>query len=452
MWTTRGGRARRLRNFSPCQPRRSLAACRASAALPLLLAAWAGPATAAGTTERVSVGPGGIEANDGSFEPVISAGGRYVAFTSHASNLVTGDTNGETDVFLRDRQAGTTELISLGPDGSRGNGSSVEPAITAGGRYVAFSSLATNWVGGAGEDFQNIFVHDRLRGRTQRVSIAPGGVRPNGASDAPRISPGGRYVIFDSFASNLVPGDTNGMWDVFLCDRQTGRIERVGLGNGGGQANSSTFGGAVSADGRFVAFYSDATNLVPGDTNAVRDVFVRDRLTRRTERISLGPQGRQGNEDSVAVDSMSADGSKVAFLSFATNLAPGITQEFLKAFVRDRSTGHTLPVAVAPDGRPGNEASGHAVLAPDGRFVAFVAEADNLVPGDRNAVGDAFVRDLTLGRTYLMSLAASGAQSPNGAIEVAPASGGRIVAFSSFSPNLVQGDRNGEEDIFVRTR
>ena len=378
--------------------------------LAFLLAGWAG-AVNAGTTERISVGPAGAEANGPSLNPVISAGGRYVAFWSDASNLVAGDTNGRSDIFVRDRQAGATELISLGPDGSQGNSESESPAISASGRFVAFSSLSDNWVGGPGSDFSNVFVRDRLRLRTQRVSIGLAGARPDNGSDHPRVSPGGRYVVFDSAASNLIAGDRNGFTDVFLFDRQTGRTERVSLTAGGGEANGTSVSGAVSSDGRFVAFASRASNLVPGDTNGSGDVFVRDRLTGRTERISVGPGGVQGNRDSDEVASMSVDGSRIAFVSKATNLAPGFTRGSSKAFVRDRSTGHTVPVASTPTGGAANGSSYYAVIALDGRFVAFTSGADNLVPGDRNHAEDNFVRDLQQGRTDLVSLAANGAQA-----------------------------------------
>jgi len=170
------------------------------------------------------------------------------------------------------------------------------------------------------------------QGTTERVSLGPNSVQGNDSSWGAALSADGRFVAF-SAASNLVPGD-----DVFVRDRRTGTIERVSVSTGGGQSNGNSYFPALSADGRFVAFDSEASNLVPGDTNGISDVFLRDRLMGTTERVSVGPNGVQGNEESDE-PALSADGRFVAFGSWASNLVPGDTKDWHDVFVHDRQAG-----------------------------------------------------------------------------------------------------------------
>jgi Tol biopolymer transport system component len=235
------------------------------------------PAWAQGTTERVSLGPGGAQGNGDSAFPAISPGGRFVAFQSEANDLVAGDTNGSRDVFVRDRQMGTTRRVSVGQGGVQGDYSSYGPAISADGRFVAFRSSASNLVPSDTNGSPDVFVRDRRTRTTRRVSVGQGGVQGDSSSQSPALSTHGRFVAFASEATNLVPGDTNESGDVFVRDRRTRKTERVSVGRNGAQTNSNSFSPSISADGRFVAFSSDATNLVPGDTNRATDVFVRRR-------------------------------------------------------------------------------------------------------------------------------------------------------------------------------
>jgi tricorn protease-like protein len=194
---------------------------------------------------------------------------------------VPGDTNNAYDVFVRDRQSGTTSRVSLASNGAQGSANSTDPAISADGRFVAFVSNASNLVAGDTNDTGDIFVHDRQTGTTSRVSVASGGTQGSGPSSAPSISADGRFVAFGSDAANLVAGDTNGEPDVFVHDRQTGTTSRVSVASDGTQGitifhSDVSFTSSISADGRFIAFDSDHGNLVAGDRNQTSDVFVRD--------------------------------------------------------------------------------------------------------------------------------------------------------------------------------
>jgi Tol biopolymer transport system component len=366
----------------------------------------------AGRTERVSVSSKGVQGNANSLYPSLSADGRFVAFYSDASNLVPGDTNGTVfggDIFVRDRRTGRTQRVSIGPGGVQGDEASFfAVAISAGGRFVAFNSGASNLVPRDTNGFPDVFIRDLRAGRTELVSVSSKGVQGDGYSGGFRgvtLSAAGRFVAFSSDATNLVPGDTNGFTDVFIRDRRTSTTERVSVGPGGVQGNGESGSSrdspirsvlglavAISAGGRFVAFESDATNLVPGDTNGFRDVFVRDRMTGKTVRVSVGPDGVQGNGDSGSDGvAISAGGRFVAFESDASNLVPGDTNRLNDVFVHDRRTGRTQRVSVGPRGRQGNGESGGSSLSADGRFVAFYSGAPNLVPGDDRAE-DVFVR------------------------------------------------------------
>jgi Tol biopolymer transport system component len=343
-------------------------------------------------TQRVSVGPGGQQANRRSISPEISYNGRYVVFESRASNLVARDTNGVSDIFVRDRIAGVTRRVSVGPGGRQGNGGVFTKAISGNGRFVAFGSDATNLVPGDANRTTDVFVRDMLAKVTRRVSVGRGGREPNGGSVFPELSWDGRYVAFVSDASNLVRRDTNDVNDVFVRDMATRKIRRVSLGTGGRQANSDSFGASISANGRFVAFMSEAPNLVRGDTNRAFDAFVRDRSTGVTRRVSVGPGGRQGNSFSEFPE-LSANGRLVAFNSEASNLVRGDTNNAGDVFVRDRRAGVTRRVSVGPGGRQANGLSGDQAISADGRHIAFVSLATNLVPRDTNRQLDIFVRD-----------------------------------------------------------
>ncbi len=344
------------------------------------------------STTRVSVATDGTQANDCTFGPAISADGRYVASYSDASNLVPNDTNRASDVFVHDRLTNTTTRESLASSGVQGNSGSDQVSMSADGRYVAFKSYATNLVPGDTNGAPDIFVRDRLTAVATRVSVTTSGAQANFGSDGPAISADGRYVAFRSAATNLVSGDTNGQSDVFVHDRVTGGTARVSVASGGAQANGSSGSPTISGDGRLVAFESLASNLVGGDTNGSWDIFAHDRATGTTTRVSVTTDGKQANWGS-GKPTFTPDGRVVAFMSESSNLVAGDTNGRYDVFLHDLLAGTTTRVSVATDGAQSDGDSFYSDLTPDGRFIVFSSGATNLLPGDTNQHWDVFVRD-----------------------------------------------------------
>jgi Ca2+-binding RTX toxin-like protein len=396
----------------------------------------------------VSVDSAGNQANSGSSTPSISADGRFVAFTSGASNLVPGDTNDETDIFVRDTLTNTTTRVSLDSAGNQANfGSNGDFSISADGRFVAFSSAATNLVPGDTNRDYDIFVRDTLTNTTTRVSVDSAGNQGNRGSYSASISADGRFVAFDSNAPNLVPGGTNSSRDIYVRDTLTNTTTRESLDSAGNQANSPSYSASISADGRFVAFGSSASNIVPGDTNNSFDIFVRDRLTNTTTRVSVDSAGNQANSRSVG-SSISADGRFVAFHSDASNIVPGDTNGKRDIFVRDRLTNTTTRVSLDSAGNQTNSDSYYPSISADGRFVAFLSNASNIVPGDTNNRDDIFVRDRLTNTTTRVSVDSAGNQGNRSSFGASISADGRFVAFESLASNLVE-DTNDSYDIFV---
>lgn len=348
-------------------------------------------------TVPVSVSVTGNEPNGPSmaqgFRPSIDGGCTCVGFSSDAMDLVDGDSNGKTDVFLRDLSLSTTLLVSTGLGGAPANGGSSFTSVTADCGKVAFQSVATNLVPDDTNKFSDIFVLDRGAGVTTRVSVGAGGEEANGSSISPSISADGRCVAFASAATNFIRGDTNGTMDIYVaCD---GAVTcRASVSSEGVAANGMSFLPSLNSDGSIVAFKSIASNLVPGDTNGANDVFVHSCATGETVRASVGDMGQQGNDNAIP-GTISGDGRFVAFSSFAGNLIVGVnTGGNPQAYVRDLQADTTILVSTSPLGQPGNE--GVPDIPPsislDGEWVAFDSLATNLVSGDAQGFLDAFIR------------------------------------------------------------
>jgi len=408
-------------------------------------------AVAAGQTTLVSINSTGVPGNDNSETLAISSAGRFVAFTSLATNLVAGDTNGFQDIFVRDRQSATTVRVSVDSAGVQGNAASWKPSISSDGVFVAFESQATNLIAAdANGSVQDIYVRDRTSATTALVSKSTTGVQGNGLSFYCSISADGRSVAFNSVSTNLVANDTNGWTDVFVRDRTSGTTERVSVATSGTQGDLSSGNPSISADGRFVAFESQATTLVTGDTNALIDIFVRDRAAGTTVRASVHTSGAQSNAD-CAYDSISADGRFVAYQSLATNLINGDTNGVLDIFVRDLVSATTERVSLDSAGAEGNANSYAPSVSSGGRCVAFYSLASNLVAGDTNGFHDTFVHDRVSGLTDRVSIGAAGLQGNYHSYTASISSDARYVAFMSQASNF-PGDTNNFRDIFMRDR
>ncbi len=402
-------------------------------------------------TVRASVGATGLGADGRSFSPAVSASGRFVSFASLATNLVSGDTNATYDVFVRDLRAGTTERVSVDSGEAEGNGASGDgSALSADGRYVAFYSFASNLTTPDTNGVHDVFVRDRVDGTTECVSLDSFGVPGNGSSVACSLSADGRFVAFLSAASNLVALDTNGVQDVFVRDRLSGTTARVSVDSSGVQGNGHAVQVRISADGRHVAFTSLASNHVPSDTNGVPDVFVHDRVTGVTERVSVSSTGAQASGE-AAEGAPSADGRYVAFYSSAANLVALDTNGVGDIFVRDRLTGTTARVSIDSSGGQAGAFSSWPTISNDGRCVAFESLADDLVSGDTNGTWDVFVHDRASGATTRASLGRFGDEAAGPCRNPVISAAGHLVAFSSTA-GLVPMDSNALEDVFVRRR
>ena len=467
--------------------------------------------TAARTIVRANLSNDGSQALGGDSEQSsVSISGRFVAFDSAAANLVPNDTNSSLDVFLRDTCVGTggsctpsTTRVSVASDGSEGNGDSTNPSTnvvttftstnpldTPDGRFIAFQSVASNLVAGDTNGKVDVFVHDTCRAvagsctpSTIRVSVLSDGSEGNGDSINPAINSNGRYVAFQSSASNFYANDTNGTFDVFVRDTCVDAVSgctpsttAVSVAIAGGLGNGSSTNPSISASGRFIAFQSTATNLVPDDTNGSTDIFVRDTCvgappgcTPSTTRVSVASNGTQSDKDS-SEPSISGDGGFIAFASLADNLVPNDTNNGWDVFVHDMCLTNlpgcmrsTTRVSVASDGS-GSEGDASDVgirpsISAGGRYIAFATNAANLVPNDTNSSSDVFIRDTCRGSIFVpsncqpsttrVSVATDGSQANAGSILPSISPDGGFIVFRSVSTNLMTNDSNGLADIYL---
>lgn len=421
-----------------------------------VLASAAGAYPRPGSTKRVSTAPDGTEGDSRSVWPSISADGRFASFESLARNLVPGDTNETTDIFVHDRQTGALERVSLTSTGSQANGPSSGPAgLSEDGRFIVFQSAAANLVPGDTNKVGDVYVRDLATGELERVSVSSEGVQSTGYSWGISISGDGRRVAFESVGSNLVEGDTNRHWDAFVRDRDSNTTRRVSIASDGTEGNSVSQFPTLSADGRFVAFESRSTNLVPRDTNGATDIFVHNLTTGETERVSVASDGSEANSDSTSFArrgiSLSADGRFVAYHSYASNLVPNDTNESRDVFVHDRETGITERVSISSSGEEGVGYAGFPWLSADGRLVGFHSSA-SLVPGDDNGDEDVYLHDRLTGTTEMISGGHDGRPSDMYTRFASLSADGSSVAFHTAASNIVPGDTNGQLDIFVRER
>ena len=399
--------------------------------------------------ERVSIASNGSQADGDSEAPSISSDGRIVAFISDATNLVSGDTNGAQDVFVHDLDTGITERVSVASAGTQANDDVFTLNLSANGRFVAFGSYATNLIVGDTNALIDVFVHDRDTGTTERVSVATAGTQANGESFSPAISSDGRFVAFRSDATNLVSNDTNNNSDIFVHDRQTGSTERVSVASDGTQANGDSIYPAISSNGRFVAFSSEASNLTAGDTNNKADIFLRDRQKDTTELIVGPAEFNTASGIIIVAPAIGPDGGFLGFRSNADDLVPGDTNNSFDTFLVDGDTFIAERLSVSSSEVEGNSDSSGPAISSNNRYVVFSSIATNLVSQDTNGSEDVFVRDRDAGKTRRVSIAFDGSEGDDDSFSAVISGDGRFVAFTSFAKNLVAKDTNGVLDIFV---
>jgi Tol biopolymer transport system component len=403
---------------------------------------------------RVSTDSAGGQATGGASEsPVFSPDGSMIAFVSRGTNLVPGDTNGWKDIFLKNLTTGAITRVSTDSAGGEADRESISPVFSPDGSKIAFGSNAGNLVAGDTNNADDIFVKDLSTGAIVRVSTDSTGAQANGSSLAPIFSPDGTKVAFYSDADNLVAGDTNGRSDIFVKDLVTGAITRVSTDAAGGQVAGSSIKPAFSPDGSKIAFESDAANLVAGDTNNRTDIFIKDLATGAITRLSTDSAGAEGSGGHSTGAVFSPDGTKVAFTSGATNLVAGDTNNLLDVFVKDWATGAIMRVSTDSAGAQatGGDSLGPA-FSPDGSRIAFQSSAGNLVVPDINGGADVYIKDLNSGVITRVSTNAAGGQvsANNGDYQVTFSPDSLTVAFSTSATNVVPGDTNSQVDIFVK--
>ena len=410
-----------------------------------------------GDVSLVSANSAGRAGNDSSGGPGVSREGQVVAFFSDANNLVPFDTNQFRDVFIHNVETGTTERVSVSSADDQANGPSEvaggSPGVNGDGNLVTFYPRATNLVAGDLNGQADVFLRDRGAGTTELISVNSNEEPGNGPSIYPSISEDGRFVAFQSLASNLVDDDTNNVSDIFIRDRVNGTTIRCGTTQG----NRGSVSPALSADGRFVAFTSASTNLVPDDTNSQLDIFVCDRETGAVELVSVSSDSQPGANDGVPGDgdsilaAINQNGNVIAFKSLATNLVPNDRNNLVDVFARNRAAGTTQRVSVSFRGGDPNDFSFPPSLDYEGRWVAFGSFATNLAFGDNNNTSNVFVRDLMIGRTLLVDVNARGEIANGGTTDAPPSISGDAmqIGFVSTASNLVAGDRNDVPDVFA---
>jgi len=391
-------------------------------------------------TSQVNVSSSGSIGNDKHAEASTSGDGRYVVFSSNSTNLVHGDSNGEFDVFVRDTFNMTTNRVSVSSAGLEADGVSYRATISGDGRYVAFTSAATNLVAGDSNGEDDVFLRDRNAGTTTRVSVDSAGVQGNDSSRYPFVSDDGRYIAFDSDATNLVANDNSFRRDVFLHDRNSGSTTRISEAFGGGDANQSCWRPIMSADSRYIAFHSYATNLVPGGSSGGSHVFVHDRHSGTTSQVDVNNAGVEADGWSYA-DSISSDGRYIGFHSIATNLVEGEVDpngEY-DAFVRDTINATTTRVSVNNDGTGGDGQSGGSFVSDDGRYALFISHSTNLTASDTNDLVDVFLRDMATNTTSRVVPDEDRLDTDEGHYSPAISADGRYAVYQRYPPEAVPG-------------
>ncbi|MEZ4211263.1 MAG: hypothetical protein R3B39_03180, partial [Candidatus Paceibacterota bacterium] len=404
--------------------------------------------------EIISKNSSNVLGNDESASGSISEDGLVISYMSSATNLVSGDTNAVADIFVYDSELDSLERVSVSSLGAEGDGESYVPVLSSDGRYVVFTSEATNLVTGDTNAQIDVFLHDRDTNTTELVSIAEDDGISDGESSYGSVSSDGRYVVFNSTSTDIISGDTNGASDVFVRDRVLETTTRVSVDSDEGELDGDSYAGSISRNGRYVIFESLATNATDDSLNSAQNIYLRDLTLGTTELISLNSSEISGNGGSflnVPSNLVTDDGRYVLFGSNATNLVSGDTNGAGDVFLRDRTLGTTVRISESVAGVQSDGESVQDSIDSGGRFISFRSESDLLVPGDTTSGEyDVFVYDMELDNLFRVSVAEDGTES-NGYSESIGlfSSGSRYVVYYSGATNLVSGDTNGVLDVFL---
>jgi len=407
---------------------------------------------AATTTTRVSTDGSGQQATAGSsFAADVDATGNLVVFSSGATNLVPADGNGLNDIFLKNQSSGAITLASRNTLGATATGTSNAPAISANGLVIAFNSAAADLVVGDLNARADIFVFNVAMSTVTRVSVATGGAEANGLSvGTPALSADGRFVAFESTATNLSALDNDAVTDIYRHDRQTGStvlISQTTAGAlGGGSLGSNR--PSISADGRFVAFESSRV-LVADDNNATGDIYLRDVQAGTTVRVNSSASGVFPSAGFSARPSISGSGQLIAFRSLANSLVPGDGTDTLRdIFIKNLQNGEIRRVT-APGGLDPNADSNELDLSSDGTVLIFHSLASNLISGDGNSQQDIFRLSLSSGLIERMSTSSADTEANDQSGFPRANANGSVAAYESAATNLVDADTNARLDVFT---
>ncbi|WP_344030459.1 hypothetical protein [Streptomyces luteireticuli] len=397
--------------------------------------------------ERVSVAADGTQGNGSSYEPAITADGRYAAFRSRARNLVPGAPNA-VNLYLKDLRTGAVERANVANDGDPDVRWVYTFSVSATGQYVAFSSNAVENGPGHVTD-QHIYVRDRLTGRTEPLL---GAENRKGRATSPAISGDGRYVAFASDRTDLVPGGGPRQWDVYVRDLRKHTTRRVSVASDGSRANQLSHFPVISADGRRIGFASLADNLGAARVHSWPEssFYVHDLRTGRTRPAAATRDGKAAV--TVLASSLSPDGRYAAFTTATPGIVPGPDHGVgvWDCYVKDLRTGSTRRVSLARDGSLTDGNCSDPVMSPDGRRVFFTSDAKDIVPGGSNGWRGIFVKDLRTGAVERLDVSADGAQGNGGSGSITVDRSGRRVLFDSWADDLVPGDTNDTGDVFLR--
>ncbi|WP_237154451.1 TolB family protein [Oryzibacter oryziterrae] len=397
---------------------------------------------------RVSTKANGGQVFAESQSPKISPDGKQVVFSSLASNLVAGDTNGRSDIFLKTLSNNAIKLISTSSAGVKGNNSSYGPVFSPDGKKVAFYSFARNFDGGKNPLFiEDVYVKDLVSGKLTLVSKSKSGVPGNDDSIYPVFTPDGKSILFQSKASNLVPNDTNGVSDIFIKSLTTGSISRLSTTLADGQLNGPSFQVRMAPSGVRFMYSSQASNLFNGDTSGT-DIFLYDGPSDNLYLVSSNSAGQQANSD-CNLPEFSPDSNWVVFESNSTNLVSTPTGGMHQIFLKSLTTGKVTLISASKTGAAGNANSDHARFSPDGKSVIFESVSSNLVAGDSNQKTDIFIKTISTGAITRVSVAASGLQSNDHSSNPMFGPNAKMIAYASKATKLVSGDSNSVQDVFV---